>query len=145
MSLGEDGFLRIAKETMETVQYIKNGVAQTKELELVGEPHMTIVAIQVKPEFGKLNIHSIADAMEERGWKLERQQFPDCIHLTVMPQHAATRDQFVTDLKWAIEQVKQDPAKYAKGAAAMYGLLAKIPDDAVIDEFLLSFMGHIYK
>jgi len=39
---------------------------------------------------------AVADAMETLGWHMERQQKPDSIHLSLMPPHANTADQFLT-------------------------------------------------
>ena len=40
------------------------------------------------------------------GWKPERQQFPDTLHCTIMPQHVAVCDKLLDDLKEAAHIVK---------------------------------------
>ena len=45
--------------------------------------------------------------MTLRGWHLDRQQFPPCLHLTVMPAHAASADEFLRDLAESVSLVKR--------------------------------------
>ena len=35
--------------------------------------------------------------------------------------------------------------KDTKGAAAMYGMVAKIPDKSIIDDFIVEFFSEVYK
>jgi hypothetical protein len=44
---------------------------------------MTIIAFKSKT----LNIYKIADCLDTKGFKVEKQTSPDCIHLSIMPQH----------------------------------------------------------
>ena len=90
VSLGEDGFLRITKTEMETAQYIVNEVSKIPELVVIGQPCMTIVSFKVRDGL-KLNIFSVSDVMESKGWKMERNAVPQSIHCTLMPQHSAVR------------------------------------------------------
>jgi hypothetical protein len=41
----------------------------------------------------------VADLMEEKGWKMERQQNPSCIHFSIMPTHEQIVDTLIEDLK----------------------------------------------
>jgi hypothetical protein len=44
-------------------------------------------------------------------------------------------------LKKAVEIVKNDPKKYASvGTAAMYGMMGKVPDEELLEEFMSHFM-----
>ena len=70
---------------------------------------------------------------------------PASLHLSVMPPHAATKEKFVADIRAAIKKVKADPGKYSgSGSAAMYGMVASIPDGAVIDQFVEKWMDFVY-
>ncbi len=46
-----------------------------------------------------INILAVADAMEARGWKMERQQRPSCLHFSVMPHHEGLVDSLIADLR----------------------------------------------
>jgi hypothetical protein len=40
----------------------------------------------------------VADELELRGWHLDRQHFPKCLHMTVNYMHISIADQFLSDL-----------------------------------------------
>lgn len=93
----------------------------------------------------KINILAVADVMKDvYGWNCERQQLPDSIHLSLMPNHAKIAAKFIVDLKASVAVVRADPSLNAKGTAAMYGLVAKIPDNAIVSDFLNTFLSTIY-
>lgn len=52
---------------MDTTIYLKNEIAKIPELEVMGEPEMTLIAIRSKTE--KLNIVGFHDILNEMGWK----------------------------------------------------------------------------
>jgi sphinganine-1-phosphate aldolase len=83
VSLGQDGYMNIARDVMNTTQQIIEGVDQIPALAVITKPDMTCVAIVSKDR--KVNIHAVADLMEAKGWKIERQQYPDSIHVTPPP------------------------------------------------------------
>jgi len=134
---------------MKTVDHIMQGINSIEELELIGDPCAIILSFQVKKKYsGSMNILVIADVMEEKfGWRMERNQFPPCIHCTIMPQHSKVREKFVSDLRESVNVVKTDPnSEYIKaGSAAIYGMTAQIPDPRVLSAFLYSFMDYVYK
>jgi hypothetical protein len=45
----------------------------------------------------------------------------------------------------SVEAVKKAPQASKDGAAAMYGMVAKIPDKSLVDDFLVNFMNEVYK
>jgi glutamate/tyrosine decarboxylase-like PLP-dependent enzyme len=92
--LGEDGYLRINQTVMETVHKIQAGVAQIPGLKILGKPAMSVMALAADG----LNIYELGDEISARGWHLDRQQFPACLHLTVNYAHAAVADAFLADL-----------------------------------------------
>ncbi|MHA1872385.1 MAG: aminotransferase class V-fold PLP-dependent enzyme, partial [Promethearchaeota archaeon] len=121
-SLGEEGYLKMAKITMDTAQRMQKGINEIPELHVLGKPVMTVFS------FGsdKINPYILGDAMQKKGWVLDRLQFPSCLHCIVNPHQAAIVDDFVEDLKESVEYVKKNPKKDPEGTAGMYGLIAKI-------------------
>lgn len=77
-------------------------------------------------------------------WGIERQQHPTCIHMTLMPAHINKVDVFLCDLKAAIRYVLEHPELKESGSAAMYGMVAKIPSDSIVEDFLLEFESQVY-
>ncbi len=105
MLLGEKGYLRLAKTTAEVTDRLKEGVRNIGGLGLVAEPEMTCLAILSRD--AKVDILLIGDAMEERGWWMERQQAPASLHLSVMPHHKEVCDRFLLDLRASVENVRR--------------------------------------
>jgi len=143
VSMGEEGYMAYAKEIMDTAEFIMEEIARIPELSILGNPCMTILAFGSTSS--NVNIFAVCDVMEEKfNWRLERQQYPDCVHLTLVPAHTKTRVQFIADLKISVEAVKANPELVSSGSAAMYGMMAKIPDNTLLDEFMLALIGKVY-
>jgi glutamate/tyrosine decarboxylase-like PLP-dependent enzyme len=133
--LGEEGYLDLARITLETTDRLARGVSDTPGLRILGKPAMSVFAFASDT----VDVYVLGDAMEKRGWKLDRQQRPPCLHLMVTPAHAPVVDAFLADLRECvatIESTKPTP----EGAAAMYGMLGAAPDRSMIGSFVLDFM-----
>jgi glutamate/tyrosine decarboxylase-like PLP-dependent enzyme len=130
--LGEEGYVRLARIVMETTDVIRRGIAVTPGLRILGEPDMSVLA------FGSdtLDIHAIGSAMDQRGWKIDAQQRPNALHVMVTPAHARVADRFIADLRECAAQTNGP----GEGMAAMYGMLASIPDRSLVKEAILNFM-----
>lgn len=140
MTLGEAGYRRAVADMMTTTRRLRAAIDDIEELEVVGEPAMTIVALRAHT----LNVFAVADRVEARGrFHLERNL--DSIHLTIMPGHADTLDALVDDLRAAVAEVAAAPSTFAaQGSAAMYGSIARIPATSLVDAFLVKWMSAIY-
>jgi glutamate/tyrosine decarboxylase-like PLP-dependent enzyme len=133
--LGEEGYLDLARITMETTARLMKGVREIPGLRVLGEPAMSVFAFASDT----VDVYVLGDAMEKRGWKLDRQQRPPCLHLMITPAHAAVVDEFLGDLRGcvaSIEATRPTP----EGAAAMYGMLGAAPERSMIGTFILDFM-----
>jgi glutamate/tyrosine decarboxylase-like PLP-dependent enzyme len=87
--LGREGYREIAGEVMRTSIRIRQGISVFKGLEILGDPQMSVLAFTSKSG----NIFNIGDALQRRGWQLDRLQFPDALHLTVTQLNIAGIDQ----------------------------------------------------
>jgi len=140
--LGQEGYLRAAKITMETAQKLQKGINEIPELYVFGKPDMTVFT------FGSdgLNVYKIADILQSKGWILDRLQNPRCLHLIVNPDHASIADKFLEELRSAVEQLRKEPReKIPDGTAAMYGMMAKFPLRGFIKKKIIEFMIDQYK
>lgn len=54
----------------------------------------------------EVNIMALADAMETKGYKIERNQYPDSIHCTIMPHHIPIVEDLLKALADSVEEVK---------------------------------------
>jgi glutamate/tyrosine decarboxylase-like PLP-dependent enzyme len=142
MALGEEGFLRLTKQALETAERLRAGIREISGLKLLGLPHATIVSYaSTEP---KLSMFAIADQLEQKGWSVDRQQRPDCIHLTVNAQNAPVVDQYLADLRAAVEHVRAHPELAREGEAAMYGLMSKAPVKGFVDASVRKVMEVFY-
>eukprot|EP00117_Sycon_ciliatum_P031351 scpid52964/ scgid24538/ Sphingosine-1-phosphate lyase; Sphingosine-1-phosphate aldolase len=143
-SLGEDGYMQKAEQLMKTTLAMEEGVNSIQGLSIVGKPAMTAFAIMSTENSG-IDILALADAMEARDWHMERQQLPNTLHCTIMPHHIGREMVFINDLTESADEVRGKASLSSKGTAGMYGMVAKIPDRAVVDEFILQFFDKAYK
>jgi sphinganine-1-phosphate aldolase len=140
--LGEDGYLELTKKIIETRDYFLNELAKIPELKLLAHPDSSLVAYaSVDP---KISIYAVADQLQAKGWSIDRQQYPESIHLTISPVHADHMKEYVLDLKEAVAIVKAHPELNTSGQAAMYGMMAKIPFRGMVKGSVLSIMEKMY-
>ncbi len=96
--LGEEGYLRLAAVLRDCVRRIRAGIEAIPGLRIWADPVASVLA------FGSptLDISAVGDAMDDRGWHLDRQKDPDALHLMISPAHAKIADTFLEDLRQAI-------------------------------------------
>ncbi len=137
--LGEEGYLRLAGQVLDTARALREGIAAVPGLRLIGEPSLSIFAFTSDT----LDVYALGDVMEARGWKLDRQMSPPALHLMVTPAHAQVVKPFLEDLgACAASLARGEPAP--DGSAALYGMLGSLPDRNEAEGFLLQFMDGLY-
>ncbi|MCL4235141.1 MAG: aspartate aminotransferase family protein [Deltaproteobacteria bacterium] len=139
--LGREGYLALAKRIMDARERIFEGFATIPGIEILGTPAMGVFAFRHAGggEF------AIAEAMDERGWKLDRQQNPTALHMMLSPAHLDFVDEFLADLRACVALVEAEPARVTDGAAAMYGAMATMPDRGVVGDFVLDFLDGVWR
>ena len=110
--LGEEGYLRLARDTMAATNKLLDGIAAIDGIHVWGEPDMTVVAIGSETH----DIFAIGDRLTERGWHFDRQDDPPALHLMASPRHLLVVDEFLADLRASLA----DHAD-ASTTAATYG------------------------
>lgn len=101
--LGEEGYLEIAEAVMKATWAIREGIEAMPGIYIFGYPEMSVMAIGSD----ELDVYQIGDEMGLRGWHLDRQQFPPSLHLTINYAHLNVVDEFLQDLRAAVEQVRK--------------------------------------
>ena len=141
-AMGQEGYLENARIIMETTGCLMDGVNRINGLEVLGDPPMSLFAFHSTDK--KVNIYAVGDRMEEKGWHIDRQQRPECLHAMVMPLHADVTSRYLTDLAEAVEHVRHHPELAHKGAAAMYGMIANVPLRGMIRKEVVKMMTDMY-
>jgi glutamate/tyrosine decarboxylase-like PLP-dependent enzyme len=90
--LGADGFLAKARVVRDTTRRFQEGIGAIPGLSITAAPDLSVLEIGSDT----LDLAAVGDAMDERGWHLDRQQ--GGLHLMVSPYHARIVDAFVADL-----------------------------------------------
>lgn len=142
MGLGEAGYLRLAKRTLSATRTLHDGIAQIPGVRVVGQPDATILSFA--SDASDVDIYAVADQLEDRGWRFDRQQMPPSLHLTVMSAHDETAPEFLADLREVVEYVRAHPELKSRGNAAMYGMMAKIPSRALVGMSVRKVMEGMY-
>lgn len=124
-ALGIEGYTELTRGALQSADRLREGLARIDGLKLLGLPHCTLVTWGSSAP--NVDVYAVADQMEERGWHMDRQQWPACVHLTVMAQHAPVVDDYLRDLEECVRFARAHPELKSKGNAAMYGMMAKVP------------------
>jgi len=135
--LGEEGYLELARISMETARRLIDGIEAIPELRVMGRPDMTVFAFTSD----EIDVYTLAEVMEKKGWHMDRQQLPPSLHMMVTPAHAGVADRFLGDLEEAVREVAAlGPDHQPEGMAAIYGGMAKMPDRGLVRDFLAEVM-----
>jgi glutamate/tyrosine decarboxylase-like PLP-dependent enzyme len=103
--LGYEGYQDIAREVMGTTRRIRAGIERMDGVQVLGDPQASILAIASDA----VDIFEVGDRMTEKGWHLDRQQFPPSLHLTVNRAHVRTAGVFLEDLRDAVRASRREP------------------------------------
>jgi sphinganine-1-phosphate aldolase len=140
--LGERGYLDLTKRALDTADALRAGIQTIPELSLLGQQNATIVCWGAKD--GAVDVYSVADRMEARGWTVDRQQRPASVHLTVTANHAPIVEPYLADLRASVEEVLKDPSLVKSGNAPMYGMMAKAPLRGFVGQSVRKVMEAMY-
>ncbi len=140
-ALGMDGYLNLAKIVMTASEELMKGINTIPELYIIGKPVMSVFSFTSDT----LDIYNLGDLMDKKGWHLDRIQFPNALHMMVNPHHAEVVDTFLADLKSAVSEVIEHPEQSSDGDAAIYGMVASLPDRNKVKDYIINFLKSQYK
>lgn len=141
-ALGMDGYLEIARRTMDNARRLREAIEAMDGLEIIGDPHMSLLGFRSSDS--RLSIFAVGDQMQQRGWHIDRLQKPDGLHLMITPGHAEVIDEFLSDLEQAVTHVRRHPELARQGGAAMYGMASQVPLRGMVTRSLLKMMTDMY-
>lgn len=141
-AMGREGYLAHARTIMDTTRKLMKGINAIDGLRVLGKPEMSLFAYGAVEK--KLGIYAVADQMEKKGWHIDRQQKPESLHAMVTPRHRDAADQYLRDLSDSVAEVRADPRLAARGGAATYGMVAKVPFRKTVKKNVLEMMRQMY-
>ena len=142
MAMGEDGYLDHTRRALEATDKLVKGIQSIPQLCLVAPPDATLVAWATKDR--RLDLYAIADQLDDMGWTTDRQHKPPSIHCTVTSNHLDVIDDYIADLRRAVDFVLEHPEVSSRGNAAMYGMMAKIPFRGMVRQGVQKVMEQMY-
>lgn len=141
MALGENGYVDIAKRTMETTRALMEGVAAMPDLSILGNPVMNVFAFSAD----KVDVFALADRIDAMGWRINRKNQPDSLHMITTPNHASVVDEFLADLGKALKAEHKYPRQDgARRSAILYGGTEDIGAAQDAQELALSRLESFY-
>ena len=136
VSLGREGYLRYAKAIFETAFAMQSDVRTHPELRIMGNP--TFCFSFTSDEF---DVYHVNDALRERGWRMNGQQYPNSIHMCVTrPQtQPGVREAWTVDLAAAVDYARAHKDEPAKSSSIYGGVSGGMTPEA--DEFIRAVMA----
>jgi sphinganine-1-phosphate aldolase len=98
-TLGVDGYTEMMRVLMDTAAKVRAGIAAIDGLEIIGDPIGPVLAFRS----GTIDLGAVADVMSDRNWALNRNSEPRGLHLMLSPAHAPVADEFLADLRDAVD------------------------------------------
>lgn len=109
--LGDEGYLELARRTLEGARRLRRGIEGIPGLRILGEPAFAVLAAASE----RASVFHVVDEMKARGWELQAQlafgASPANIHFIVTPGNAHRVDAMTADLATVVA------AAPARGAA----------------------------
>ncbi len=133
--LGQPGYLGLARKSLGAARAMMAGIAAIPGLRVLGDPDATVFAFTCDDG----DVYRLGDAMQARGWHLDRQQLPPALHAMITAAHAPHVDAFLADLRACAQQVRGLPPA-DDGQAAMYGMMGSLPDRGMASELIVGFL-----
>jgi glutamate/tyrosine decarboxylase-like PLP-dependent enzyme len=139
--IGMDGYRRMALETYNETERIKNAIFhEIPELYILGDPQATLFAFASD----KVDVYEVADELEELGWTINRQQLPASLHVLLNYIHVGKGQSFIDDLKTAVRKAKRFSMLHLKNnlqLSAMKGL-RRVLNEKQFSGLTQSFSGN---
>lgn len=107
--LGVEGYGRIVNRVQTATRQLVEGINAIPALRVLGKPDMCMFSFASDA----LNVFELADELSARGWYVQPQfsteQTPENLHITVTLGNCAVIDEFLADLRGAVEKVMASP------------------------------------
>jgi sphinganine-1-phosphate aldolase len=136
--LGADGYLQIARRTMDTTRRLLTGIRALPSMRILGEPAMSVFAFTSDA----MDPYQLGQGLQRRGWHIDMQQLPPSLHAMLTPAHEPIVEPFLEDLG-AVLRAGADPDG-ASGLAAFYGMAAALGERGLVRDQILEVMSSLH-
>lgn len=121
-----------------------HSIKSIPELELMGDPHASVVAWTANRSHPEINIYAVGDNLSKRGWHVSSLQNPPGLHVAVTLLAVQAIDDLTQDLRKAVEEVKGDPEGSKGASVAVYGTTAAVSGTGIVEEVLAGYLDAVY-
>ena len=146
---GKDGYRNKMMEIFELRDNILEDLKEIPEIEVIGNPSTTIIALKSSDIFPENNIYLLYQYLTDQGWSLNSLQFPPSFHLCLTAIHCQQTEDlgklFIQKIKDGIQYIKDNSDIKASGMASIYGTSQSIPDRSIIEELSYHYQDLYYK
>jgi glutamate/tyrosine decarboxylase-like PLP-dependent enzyme len=97
--LGIEGYLDLTRVVLDTVTTVRAGIEALPSVEIVGDPIGPVFAMKSDD----IDLSAVGDAMDDKGWNINRNTDPPGLHMMLSPAHAPVAAQLLEDLRDAVE------------------------------------------
>ncbi len=141
VTLGEEGYLEIARRILEVAGIIREGAAAIPEIRIAGDPTFCLAFLS-----DTLDIYHVNDFLASKGWRMNGLQSPAGFHFCITrPQtKPGIADRFVSDLREAVDYAKTPPPHPPK-SGAVYGGGKAAADPAALKQFIFDRLDETYE
>lgn len=94
------GYEAVARELMETREVFVRGLKAVPELEIMGDPCMSLVAFRSRDN--KVDIYQLLDLLSKRGWHLNALHRPPALHMCFTARSANSAEPLLNDIREAV-------------------------------------------
>ena len=140
---GQGGYRDLAARTMQAFDAMRDGVARIPGLYVMGAPSGPLLAYGSRDP--QVNIFAVGDQLDARGWKVNRLQKPDGLHAMITAGHLKVVDDYLRDVREAVDAVRANPQLAQQGSAATYGMMAHVPLRGMVREKVLDLFVQMYR
>ena len=110
--MGLQGYRQIATDLMGFIDDYRAGVEAIPGLKVLGDPHVSVVAFG--SEDADLDLFRVAELMTDNGWLPGLLKEPKAIHRLMSLVHRPVLDEYLSDLRTAVDAVRGGSAPEAR-------------------------------
>jgi sphinganine-1-phosphate aldolase len=141
VSMGEEGYLKAARQIMEASDHIRAGIGKIPELQIMGKSTflISITSNVVDPYF-------VNDYLHMKGWRMNGCQNPPGFHfcITLLQSQAGIAEKFIQDLKKGVEFAKKPPYEVSR-TGFLYGMGASVDGAEIMRLGMKAFLDASYE
>lgn len=135
MFFGKTGYQNNFNKINEMRKHFINKINEIKELYIIGDPKLSIIAITSK----KININLLCDEIKKRKWSINVIQNPNGFHFCLTSYHTIDiLNDFFIDLNNIINDLKDKP--YEKFSPCIYGTIQKVNNTGIIEDVVIDYL-----